>query len=166
MNSMLGISMIWFIFSIKSSLSFSLSTCGKPSIKKKLWILWNWEFCEKNSLNGDPPSHFYEVLFFKSARMLWFSRQKCVYVMVFETKERLCCEFRDKSAYFVVFATKMRVCCDFHDNNSVFGISGSNSSVFQVFSAHTCTIHWVLPTKTVNRGLFRFERKKDFFEIR
>ena len=84
------------------------------------------------------------------------SRQKCAYFMIFATKERVCCDFWDKSAYFVIFATKMRVCCDFHDNNCVFGISGSNSCISQVFSAHTCTIHWILPTKTVNKGLFSF----------
>ena len=42
------------------------------------------------------------------------------------------------------------------DNNCVFGISDLYSSVSQVFSAHTCTIHWILPTKTVNKGLFSF----------
>ena len=28
--------------------------------------------------------------------------------------------------------------------------------VSQVIRTHTCTIHWILPTKTVNKGFFRF----------
>ena len=61
----------------------------------------------------------------------------------------------------------MRVCCDFHDNNCVFGISGSNSCIFQVFSAHTCTIHRILPTKNSKQRPFQVLRKKiRFFEFR
>ena len=76
-------------------------------------------------------------------------KKENAYVVILETK----------FAYFVIFATKMRVCFDFHDNNCVFGISGSNSCICQVFSVHTCTIHWNLPTKTVNKDLFSFEKK-------
>ena len=107
----------------------------------------------------------------QSARMLWFSRQKCAYFMIFATKERVCCDFWDKSAYFVIFATKMRVCCDFHDNNCVFGISGSNSCISQVFSAHTCTIHWngLVDESTSNKCLSKYfeasKCSKDLFGI-
>ena len=88
-------------------------------------------------------------------------------LVVFATKECVCCDFQDTSAYVVSFATKMRICCDFHDNNCVFGISGSNSSVSQVFSAHTCTIHWILPTKNSKQRPFQVLRKKiRFYEFR
>ena len=97
--------------------------------------------------------------------ILWFSRQKCEYVIIFATKECVCCDFWDKRAYFVIIATKICVCCDFHDNSCVFGITCSSSSGSQVFSAHTCTIHWILPTKTVKKGLFRFWEKIRFYEI-
>ena len=64
--------------------------------------------------------------------MLWFSRQKCAYFMIFATKERVCCEFWDKSAYFVVFATKMRICCDFHVIFRYFKLMASLSTHFVI----------------------------------
>ena len=101
----------------------------------------------------------------QSARMLWFSRQKCAYFMIFATKERVCCDFWDKSAYFVIFATKMRVCCDFHDNNCVFGISGSNSCISQVLVPTLAQFIGSCQQKTVNKGLFRFWEKNKVFWI-
>ena len=80
-----------------------------------------------------PPSHFSEVLFFSlDQSALCCDFRMCVYVMIFATKERVCCEFWDKSAYFVVFATKMRICCDFHVIFRYFKLMASLSTHFVI----------------------------------
>ena len=87
----------------------------------------------------------------KSARMLWFLRQKCAYVMIFATKERVCCEFWDKSAYFVIFAIKCAYVVIF-TTTIVFLVFLVQTPVFPKVGLWTlCQIH----QKNLGRGLLK-----------
>ena len=109
-----------------------------------------------------PPSLFYEVLF--------FSLDKGAYDVIFATEVRVCYDFCDKRTLMLRFLRQKCILCVFWDKKAhmlwfsqqqlCFWYFCFKLQFFPGFSAHTYTIHWILPTETVNKGIFSFLRKK------
>ena len=85
----------------------------------------------------------------KSARILWFSRQKNAYVVIFETKVPTLWFLQQKCAYVVIFTTTI-----------VFLVFLVQTPVFPKFLVPTLAqFIGSCQQKTVNKGLFRFWEK-------